>query len=1151
MGRRERPIDPDEGPVQRFAWELRQLREKAGSPNYRTLAQRAHYSATALSQAAAGEQLPSLPVALAYVQACEGDVTQWEQRWRDAARGEDDAPPYLGLTAFGVGDAERFFGRDDLAADVVDRIRKQRVVGVFGPSGSGKSSLIHAGVLPALRDWKIVTATPTTWRGTTADLVVIDQFEELFTHVESVYEREEFVARLLGGEHRVLLTVRADFFGHCAALPALVEALRDAQVLVGPMTDDELRAAVEQPAERAGLKVAPDMLSAVLADVRGQSGALPLLSHALLETWRRRERGRLTLSGYRASGGVTGAVSATAEKTYAELSPRAQAVARAVLLRLVQTHDDVNDLRRRAPLDEVLAAGRQTDTAHVVNVLANARLVVVADGVVELAHEAIVRAWPRLRRWIDDDRESLRLLRDFTTAAASWQASGRDPGLLYRGARLAAMRELSSRIDWLVSSNELEREFLQTAVIEERTTREAVHRQARRLRTLVKALAALAVVCVVVTSVAVVQGRTAVREQQVAESRQIAVQAQDLSASWPDAAGKLAVEAYRTSATAEARGALLSTAAYKPARIVLKDHRGPVRAVAFNADSSLLATAGDDHSVLLRSTTSVSSPVVLSQHNGSVRTLAFQPGGAVLVSAGDDRRIVLWDTRTHLPLRTVMVDAGVRALVFNADGTTAAIATADGVISLWRTDDWTRTSTVAHELGEVNALALSGSVLAAGGKNGTLVVENGVTRAFTDHDAAVRTVALSPDGRVLASGGDDHQVVLRVLASGQTSGLRRHVGSVRSVQFDAAGTKLVSTSDDGSVRWWTVPDGGWLTGLITRTHPFYAAALSPHGGWFAAGGDESVSLWNLPLPPLTGHTSPPEGIALSPDGSVLATGGRDKMILLWDRSGRQIGRIDTPAHVTALAFRSQDSVVAADMRGVLTLWKTDGQAVRTWQVHRGPIKSLVVADDRAVTGGEDGTVVVWDLGSDAPGRALPAGHSGPVNTVAFFDDGADSGGRGADGSNTVGVVSGGADGRVLRWSGDQVVVLRESGPAVKSIAAVPGSDLLAVGDAGGEVALWGTNGKARTLVTGRGAVGAVAVSRDGTTVAAAANDSLITLWQVSGTQVATLTGHTGPVNAVLFDADGDLTSSGPDPRVIRWDLDPDQVIGRLSAPGPR
>ncbi|NGY58855.1 hypothetical protein G7043_07920 [Lentzea sp. NEAU-D13] len=1135
MGRRERPIDPEEGPVQRFAWELRQLREKIGSPNYRTLAQRAHYSATALSQAAAGEQLPSLAVALAYVQACEGDVAQWEQRWREAAKGQDDSTPYLGLAAFGVGDADRYFGREDLAADLTDRIRRQRVVGVFGPSGSGKSSLIHAGVLPALTDWTVFTATPTTWRGGQADLVVIDQFEELFTHFDNAVDREAFVASLLDGDKRVLLAVRADFLGHCATIPALVEALRDAQVLVGPMTDDELRAAVEQPAVRAGLKVQPDVLAAVLADVRGQSGALPLLSHALLETWRRRERGRLTLDGYRESGGVAGAVATTAESTYAELSNRGRAVARAVLLRLVQTHDDVNDLRRRAPLDEVLAAGRPTDTAHVVNVLANARLIVVADGVVELAHEALVRAWPRLRQWIDDDRESLRLHRDFTTAAAAWQSTGRDPGLLYRGARLAAMRELAGRLEWAVASNELEREFLQAAVDEESASRQAADRQSRRLRTLVKSLAALTVACLAVTAMAVVQSNTARREQQVAESRQIAVQAQDLSASWPDAAAQLAVAAYRTSATAEARGALLSTAAYKPARSVLKDHRGPVRAVAFSADSSLLATAGDDHLVVLRSSSSAAAPTVLAQHNGSVRALAFMPGGAVLVSAGDDRRIILWDTRTHLPLRTISLDAEVRVLVLAANGSTAAVATSDGLISLWRTDDWTRTDMVVHELGEVHALALNGSVLAAGGANGTLVVENGTARTFTDHDAAVRTVALSPDGRTLASGGDDHQVVLRVLATGKTSGLRRHVGGVRSVQFDATGTKVVSTSDDGSIRWWTVPDGGWLTGLITRTHPFYVAALSPDGNWFAAGGDESVSLWSLPLPPLTGHTSPPDGIALSPDGSVLASGGRDRLILLWNREGEQIGRIDVPAHVTALAFRTATEIVAADVRGVLTSWRTDGQVVRTWQGHRGAIKSLVVSGDRAVTGGVDAAVLVWDLNSAEPGRPLPSGHSGPVNTVAFLGDQ---------------VASGGADGRVLRWSGDQVEVVRETGPAVKSIAAVPGSDLLVVGDAGGEVALWGRNGKARTLVTGRGAVGAVTASRDGTTVAAAANDSLITLWQVAdGAQVATLTGHTGPVNAVLFDADGDLTSSGPDPRVIRWDLDPDEVIGRLCASG--
>lgn len=374
-----------------------------------------------------------------------------------------------------------------------------------------------------------------------------------------------------------------------------------------------------------------------------------------------------------------------------------------------------------------------------------------------------------------------------------------------------------------------------------------------------------------------------------------------------------------------------------------------------------------------------------------------------------------------------------------------------------------------------------------------------------------------------------------MLESGRTSGLRRHVGPVHAVQFDSTGGKVVSTSDDGSIRWWRVSDGGWLTGLITRTHPFYAGVLSRDGRWFAAGGDESVSLWNEPLPPLTGHTNPPDGIALSPDGSVLATGGRDRMVLLWNGEGRQVGRIDVPAHVTALAFRTDTELVAADARGVLTSWHTDGRLLRTWQAHQGVIKSLVVAGDRAVSGGVDGAVVVWDLNAQGPGTTLPTGHAGPVNTVALL------GGT---------VVSGGADGRVLLWPGDRAVVIREGGPAVKSIAAVPGSGLLVVGDTDGEVALYDRGGQARTLVTGRGAIGAVAASRDGGTVAAAANDSLIRLWRVAdGAEVATLTGHTGPVTAVLFDAAGDLTSSGPDPRVIRWDLDPERVIARLCPAG--
>ena len=502
MGRPERPLDPDAGQVQRFAWELRRLREKAGSPSYRQLSRRAHFSSTALSEAAGGDQLPSLAVTMAYVRACDGDAEAWEERWRAVAAevgvpGRDDSPPYLGLAAYQPADAERFFGREALVAELVDRLSRQWAVGVFGPSGCGKSSLLLAGLVPAA-PWPAVVLTPTAHPvrelanrvGDGTGLVVVDQFEEVFTLCRDAGERNRFVAALAETGARVVFACRADFHDRCADLP-----LPGERVHVGPMTGAELRRAVEEPAARRGLRVDPDLVSVALTEVPGQAGALPWLSQALLETWRRREGGRLTLAGYRAAGGLTGSIAATAEQVYTTLAPHAQVAARGVLPRLVRGGE--HDPRRRAPLSEVLAVGDPTETAAVVDALAAARLVVVGDSFVELAHEALTDAWPRLREWLDADGESLHVHRDLTSAAAAWEAHDRDPGSLYRGTRLAAANTLAERDDWPALSTPSEREFLDAS-----TAQEAGWRQTRRGRRLVQALGALVTAGLLVAVVA-------------------------------------------------------------------------------------------------------------------------------------------------------------------------------------------------------------------------------------------------------------------------------------------------------------------------------------------------------------------------------------------------------------------------------------------------------------------------------------------------------------------------------------------------------------------------------------------------------------------------------------------------------------------------
>lgn len=546
MGRPERPLDPDQGPLQRFAYELRLLRGKAGQPGYRELARRAHYSATALAEAAGGRTVPSLPVTLAFVRACGGDPQEWEARHRELVEAldrtdppDDGPPPYPGLTAFQPEDADRYFGRDALVERLVHQVARTPVVAVFGASGSGKSSLIRAGLIPATRthpalsghEWSCVLLTPTGrplrelaravadvcgagvsggepgWLdralrqadpgGRTRFLLLIDQFEELFTLCQNPRERAAFIDAVLdacrgpGRVARLVLGIRADFYGHCTTHPGLLEVLEQGdQVLVGPMTHDELRAAITRPAALAGLTVERELVATMIADISDEPGGLPLLAHALLETYRRRRGTTMTMAAYRECGGVHGALAQTAERLYAEFDAAEQEVARQIFVRLTALGDGICDTRRRVRHGELATVGHPATVRRVLDRLAAARLVVIGTECVEVAHEALIRAWPRLNRWLTDDRADVLMHRRITDATRLWLSSGRDPELLYRSTLLdQAMAWARSR--YRTGLNAAEREFLNAALHERDRQIRSRRRRALRLRVAIAAVVAL------------------------------------------------------------------------------------------------------------------------------------------------------------------------------------------------------------------------------------------------------------------------------------------------------------------------------------------------------------------------------------------------------------------------------------------------------------------------------------------------------------------------------------------------------------------------------------------------------------------------------------------------------------------------------------
>ncbi|MFI1994166.1 hypothetical protein [Actinoplanes sp. NPDC020271] len=711
MPRQERPLESEDTPLLRFAGDLRRLRLGAGRLSYRELGKRTNYSAAALSDALSGRRLPSLAITRAVVRACGGDAGAWTERWRHLAAalpGKDSgaAAPYVGLAAYQVDDADRFFGREAVTTALVTLVGERPFVGVFGSSGSGKSSLLRAGLVARTESTPIVVtpgadpitelaaavaqladepvarvrgdlaAGPEALRGWLAKaggdvLLVVDQFEEVFT-VCGEAGRLWLIRALTGAagpKARIVIGVRADFYGHCARYPELVTTLHRAQILLGPMSTEELRSAVTEPAAHAGATIETALVARLIADVAGQPNALPLVSHALAETWQRRRGVVLTLTGYQDAGGIDHALARTAESTFEQLTPDERQAARLLFTRLVTPGDGVEDTRRRARRADLATPGALLDR------LAAARLITINRDSVELIHETLLSAWPRLAGWIAADRENLRVQHRLTEAALAWEEHSRDPDLLYRGAVLDQAGALRDRL------NPHEREFLDAGLRADRARAQAGRRAARRLRRLAAGLAALAVLLAGTTVAAVAAQQRATRQRNEALSLRASATARDMIAGRPREAAGLALAAYRLAPTTEARDALVLANAAAGATTLGRGFVEPPGRYA----ATYAAESGDEQ---------------LWRRDGR----AWLPAGRLptassyrYLSSGDEQRAIyrsgpdhseLWDlTDLDHPHRIAAPDGLGRLDGMDHHGSLLSAVGADGSARVWRPAD--------------------------------------------------------------------------------------------------------------------------------------------------------------------------------------------------------------------------------------------------------------------------------------------------------------------------------------------------------------------------------------------------------------------------------------------------------------------------------
>lgn len=890
---------------------------------------------------------------------------------RTAPQAGDAGCPYRGLDPFDVDDSAEFFGRDRELAAAELLLRREGVLLIVGPSGSGKSSLARAGVAAALRreGTRVFVLTATTLADADArswsrgDVLLVDQLEEVFALEES--EREAVFDAVIGHLEvgPVVATLRSDRLGEVTTHPRIARRLRPGIHLIGPMEDDELREAIIGPAERAGLLLEPGLVDLLVRECRTEPGALPLLSYALRETWARREGRTLTVEAYRASGGVQGAISQAGELVYQDLSADEQLALRSIAVRLVVPSDGEPTRRRVRSADLAPDATR----ADLLETLVSARLLTRDVDSVSLAHEAVARAWPRFQTWLAEDATSAQTLSHLSAQAVTWDEMGRPGSELYRGSRLASALQWreTTRPDLLA----VEEQFLDASVAQADSERFAIERrlalQARANRRLRIALAVSA--CAVV--VATLAGALAIRERDRAEASARSADAGRLGAlalsvSDVDHSLLLAAQAVRIAESPDTRGSLLTALGRAPALVGSAVLEGPAVALESSPDARWIAVGGP-----------FSGLTVLDADSLATAARADQPASSVSFSPDGDLLAV--GTNRYTPV----------------DGMESAPGPA---LVLYETDGFTPTEAQPAGLGdrlEVPDIDFSddGRWLAATSRSDDFATQLLVwDLERLDRPAAVIDFDGGEAYRIeLAADGSVAYVVVgeQVVGDGRTTRMISLPDGSEIARADVGGDGL-DLSDDGAVLAVTDPsdpfttavrllDADTLEELAQFRRPGSTVAaldLSPDGRQLATTDRSSrVTIWDIGglrvLEELDGHSGGVWSARFSSDGDRVYTAGLDRRMLAWDLAGAD--RV-IPREALPFGRESEAVVPGPDGRYVVSVSGSHlefadveapgggGTAVpsghgQIWNLDWHPIEEAEV-----FTAGDDGQIRRWD-----------------------------------------------------------------------------------------------------------------------------------------------------------------------------------------------